>query len=494
MMWGTVQPQEGWAFEMMRGASPTFSKGKSIPQPSPSSFVPKSTPFLSKTTRGAARGGPVGAGEVGIPPATLARLSASAFAFARAAAVAGSSSALAGGAVGAGFAAAEGGGAGGRSGDTFGFAEALVAAGVVPDLAPEPGASLPPQARTGRRARTKRARFIGRFLRKRPSGEGRPPGSGGGETVRGGLYTAGGPARRARGHLRSVRGGPRFGRGPAPMSGEARLSSAPSLPPEFPRDRPFLPPGPRSPPPPPPRGMLPRPGGGRAVPPLPLLREPARHLRDPARRAPGRRPRPGVPLLLPGVPGGERTPGRRHLARRARPRAAGAPRDPLGRPRPPRGDPTLGAGPVHGERLGPRAAVPPRVRPRGVLRDPPPRRDPDRRVPRRPPGRAPLARGGTPPRRPPGLRPPRPPPRNHRARARRRGVEDPRRRARPLRTSEPMKPRTVYFFGNGRADGDRAMRELLGGKGANLAEMTNLGLPVPAGLTITTEVCHLFLS
>ncbi|HKB14850.1 MAG TPA: PEP/pyruvate-binding domain-containing protein, partial [Planctomycetota bacterium] len=57
-----------------------------------------------------------------------------------------------------------------------------------------------------------------------------------------------------------------------------------------------------------------------------------------------------------------------------------------------------------------------------------------------------------------------------------------------------MKPRTVYFFGNGRADGDRAMRELLGGKGANLAEMTNLGLPVPAGLTITTEVCHLFLS
>jgi pyruvate, orthophosphate dikinase len=57
-----------------------------------------------------------------------------------------------------------------------------------------------------------------------------------------------------------------------------------------------------------------------------------------------------------------------------------------------------------------------------------------------------------------------------------------------------MKPRFVYSFGNRRADGDRRMRDLLGGKGANLAEMTNLGLPVPAGFTITTEVCHLFLS
>jgi pyruvate,orthophosphate dikinase len=57
-----------------------------------------------------------------------------------------------------------------------------------------------------------------------------------------------------------------------------------------------------------------------------------------------------------------------------------------------------------------------------------------------------------------------------------------------------VKPRFVYFFGNGRAEGDRHMRDLLGGKGANLAEMTNLGLPVPAGFTITTEVCHFFLA
>ncbi|OMH40578.1 pyruvate, phosphate dikinase [Desulfurobacterium indicum] len=47
----------------------------------------------------------------------------------------------------------------------------------------------------------------------------------------------------------------------------------------------------------------------------------------------------------------------------------------------------------------------------------------------------------------------------------------------------------VYFFGNGRADGTAQMKDLLGGKGANLAEMTNLGLPVPPGITITTEVC-----
>jgi len=47
----------------------------------------------------------------------------------------------------------------------------------------------------------------------------------------------------------------------------------------------------------------------------------------------------------------------------------------------------------------------------------------------------------------------------------------------------------VYLFGGGKADGTSAMRELLGGKGANLAEMARLGLPVPAGFTITTEVC-----
>jgi pyruvate,orthophosphate dikinase len=49
--------------------------------------------------------------------------------------------------------------------------------------------------------------------------------------------------------------------------------------------------------------------------------------------------------------------------------------------------------------------------------------------------------------------------------------------------------RYVYFFGSGKAEGRADMKELLGGKGANLAEMTNIGLPVPAGFTITTEVC-----
>src|SRR6201991_3917836 len=47
----------------------------------------------------------------------------------------------------------------------------------------------------------------------------------------------------------------------------------------------------------------------------------------------------------------------------------------------------------------------------------------------------------------------------------------------------------VYAFGDGKAEGKADMRNLLGGKGANLAEMSNLGLPVPPGLTITTEVC-----
>lgn len=50
----------------------------------------------------------------------------------------------------------------------------------------------------------------------------------------------------------------------------------------------------------------------------------------------------------------------------------------------------------------------------------------------------------------------------------------------------------VYFFGGGKADGRAEMRDLLGGKGANLAEMTNIGLPVPAGFTITTEVCNYY--
>jgi pyruvate, orthophosphate dikinase len=50
----------------------------------------------------------------------------------------------------------------------------------------------------------------------------------------------------------------------------------------------------------------------------------------------------------------------------------------------------------------------------------------------------------------------------------------------------------VYFFGNGRADGNRDMKDLLGGKGSGLAEMTNAGLPVPPGMTISTEACTVY--
>jgi len=52
-----------------------------------------------------------------------------------------------------------------------------------------------------------------------------------------------------------------------------------------------------------------------------------------------------------------------------------------------------------------------------------------------------------------------------------------------------MAEKRVYFFGNGKAQGSAKMKELLGGKGANLAEMTNLGIPVPPGFTIVTKVC-----
>src|SRR5438876_10848489 len=62
------------------------------------------------------------------------------------------------------------------------------------------------------------------------------------------------------------------------------------------------------------------------------------------------------------------------------------------------------------------------------------------------------------------------------------------------RTKRKPAPKTkpakfVYYFGKGKADGDGKMKPLLGGKGANLAEMTRIGLPVPPGFTITTEVC-----
>ena len=52
--------------------------------------------------------------------------------------------------------------------------------------------------------------------------------------------------------------------------------------------------------------------------------------------------------------------------------------------------------------------------------------------------------------------------------------------------------RYIYAWGGGRAEGDATMRDLLGGKGAGLAEMANLGLPVPPGFTITTAVCTAF--
>ncbi len=57
-----------------------------------------------------------------------------------------------------------------------------------------------------------------------------------------------------------------------------------------------------------------------------------------------------------------------------------------------------------------------------------------------------------------------------------------------------MAKKYVYFYGGGKnmTDGDRSMRELLGGKGANLAEMSNAGVPVPPGFTISTEACGIY--
>src|SRR5438045_8930556 len=50
-------------------------------------------------------------------------------------------------------------------------------------------------------------------------------------------------------------------------------------------------------------------------------------------------------------------------------------------------------------------------------------------------------------------------------------------------------PKRIYFFGNGKAEGNAHRRDLLGGKGANLADMTLVPLPVPPGFTITTDTC-----
>ena len=55
-----------------------------------------------------------------------------------------------------------------------------------------------------------------------------------------------------------------------------------------------------------------------------------------------------------------------------------------------------------------------------------------------------------------------------------------------------MSKKYVYFFANGKADGNAKMKDILGGKGANLAEMTNIGVPVPPGFTISAEVCDYY--
>jgi len=61
-------------------------------------------------------------------------------------------------------------------------------------------------------------------------------------------------------------------------------------------------------------------------------------------------------------------------------------------------------------------------------------------------------------------------------------------------TKSAMEPsqKMVYFFGNGTAEGSLSMRTMLGGKGANLAEMATMGLPVPPGFTLTVDACNCY--
>src|SRR5512139_1215605 len=70
------------------------------------------------------------------------------------------------------------------------------------------------------------------------------------------------------------------------------------------------------------------------------------------------------------------------------------------------------------------------------------------------------------------------------------------RKAGPKKTRQarksPGRTKYVYFFGNGKAEGNRTMKDVLGGKGAGLAEMTNAGLPVPPGFTISTAACNIY--
>ena len=61
-----------------------------------------------------------------------------------------------------------------------------------------------------------------------------------------------------------------------------------------------------------------------------------------------------------------------------------------------------------------------------------------------------------------------------------------------VKSATPKRAKRIYFFGGGKAEGNKEMKNLLGGKGANLAEMTNIGAPVPPGFTITTDVCTEF--
>src|SRR6266481_3465107 len=62
-----------------------------------------------------------------------------------------------------------------------------------------------------------------------------------------------------------------------------------------------------------------------------------------------------------------------------------------------------------------------------------------------------------------------------------------------ITATKPAITKYVYFFGGGKADGNGKMKDVLGGKGAGLAEMTNAGLPVPPGFTIQTEACREYM-
>src|SRR5437879_9598655 len=61
-----------------------------------------------------------------------------------------------------------------------------------------------------------------------------------------------------------------------------------------------------------------------------------------------------------------------------------------------------------------------------------------------------------------------------------------------MATAQQSPAKYVFFFGGGKAEGDGKMKDVLGGKGAGLAEMTNAGLPVPPGFTATTEACNAY--